>query len=101
MKKELITLPPQVGTKQCFVISTEKYVFIQSYRTLVAIIDRKTSEVFIRGYYSVTTSRHINFVLRKYGIEPIYRKDISKHYKPYSFWKNKLIRLDKNGYYLI
>lgn len=94
-------LPSQIGAKQCFVMSTKKYVFIQSYRTLVAIINRKTSEVFIRGYYSFTTSRHINFVLRKYGIAPIYQKDISKHHKPYNFWKNKLIRLEKNGYYLI
>lgn len=101
MKKELMTLPMQVGTKQCWIISTEKYIFIQSYRTLVAIIDRKTNNVFIRGYYSVTTSRHINFVLLKYGITPIYNKDFGKYRKPASFWKHKLERLAKNGYYLI
>lgn len=101
MKKELMTLPAQIGAKQCWIISTEKYIFIQSYKTLVAVIDRKTDDVFIRGYYSVTTSRHINFVLRENDIKSIYRKDIIKHRKPASFWKHKLERLAKNGYYLI
>ena len=43
--------------------------FIYSYDTNVAEIDHIKKTVTKLGYWSVTTSKHINYVAREYGYE--------------------------------
>ena len=41
--------------------------FIYSYHTKVARIDHKSRSIQPLGWWSVTTSKHINYVGREYG----------------------------------
>ena len=43
--------------------------FIYSYNTKVAEIDSDNKEVIIDGWYSQTTSKHINYVAKELGFE--------------------------------
>jgi hypothetical protein len=40
-----------------------------SYTTHVATIDREAGKLYRHGYWSFTTSRHINYVAREYKLE--------------------------------
>ena len=44
---------------------------VYSYDTEVAKIDDKKRTVTPLGYWSVTTSKHINYVAREYGYEVV------------------------------
>ena len=48
-----------------------KYVY--SYNTKVGIIDHKTREIIVNKYYSVTTSKHINYVANEWGYKVVRR----------------------------
>lgn len=45
-----------------------------SYRTHVATIDEENGKLYIHGYWSVTTSKHINYVAQYYGLEKVEQK---------------------------
>lgn len=40
-----------------------------SYTTHVATIDREAGKLYRHGHWSVTTSKHINYVAREYGLD--------------------------------
>ena len=44
---------------------------VYSYNTRVARIDHKTKQITCLGWWSVTTSKHINYVASEYGYEVI------------------------------
>lgn len=54
-----------------FIIKTDKYVFFQSYRKLVAKIDRISGEVTLSQYwnFSRTTRKYLYQILDIYGYE--------------------------------
>lgn len=41
------------------VIETDSFLKLQSYNTIVAVINKKENTLKINGYYSQTTGRHI------------------------------------------
>jgi hypothetical protein len=45
--------------------------FIYSYNTPVAKIDRKNKVVIPLGYWSVTTSKHINYATKELGFNKL------------------------------
>ena len=49
-----------------------------SYSTCVATIDREAGKLYRHGHWSVTTSKHINYVAREYGLEIEDRPQISE-----------------------
>ena len=49
--------------------ATDDHVY--SYDTKVAMIDDSNKAIFPLGYWSVTTSKHINYVAREYGYEVV------------------------------
>lgn len=77
----------QTGTKSAYVYESSDYAILQSYATVVAFINKKTKKPYIRGYYSRTTSRHVNRFLNEYGYPSVYRKQYGKFSYPRS-WKN-------------
>ena len=77
----------QCGKKSAWIYENERYIILVSYRTIVAYISKRTGKVYVRGWYSVTTSTHINGVLREYGYKPIYRGEIGKRYTR-GAWEN-------------
>jgi len=44
---------------------------VYSYNTHVATIDHKANELLVHGYWSVTTSRHVNYVAETYGLKKV------------------------------
>jgi len=46
--------------------------FIYSYETPVAEIHHKAKEVIVAGYFSQTTSKHINYVCNLLGYKKVY-----------------------------
>lgn len=84
----------QIGNKSASIIEYNDYIMLRSYSTIVAMINRKTHKIYIRGYYSPTTSRHLNFFLEKYGYNPIYKKDYGKY--KYNYWKKIVSIVNKN-----
>lgn len=46
-------------TEFTIMIDGKKYIALRSYRTIVAALNVETQELYIRGWYSGTTSRHI------------------------------------------
>lgn len=63
-KKEYI-----VTTKNCELIYWKKYVFIKSYDTIVGVISKneESTDCYVFGKYSRTTSNHITRAIRKTG----------------------------------
>ena len=65
----------QIGYSQAWIIQVKgksktgfyKYAILQSYNTLVAMIDFTTDEIYCSGTYSRTTIDHISKFARKYG----------------------------------
>ena len=44
---------------------------VYSYSTHVATIDRGAGKLYVHGYWSMTTSKHINHVADVYGLEKV------------------------------
>jgi len=44
---------------------------VYSYNTHVATIDEQAGKLYVHGYWSVTTSKHINHVADVYGLEKV------------------------------
>ena len=62
--QQKIEMPPHTyGRDQVMeftvMIDGKKHILLRSYRTIVAALNVETQELYIRGYYSGTTSRHI------------------------------------------
>jgi hypothetical protein len=45
-----------------------------SYSTHVATIDREHGQLLVHGYWSMTTSKHINYVANEYGLKKVEAK---------------------------
>lgn len=52
---------------KALIIEDDKTIKLQSYTTIVAELNKKTRELTISGWYSMTTSKHINDFLRALG----------------------------------
>lgn len=50
---------------------------VYSYSTHVATIDREARKLYVHGYWSTTTSKHVNHVAAELGLEKVEKKDIS------------------------
>jgi hypothetical protein len=50
------------------IVTTSEGDFIRSYSTLVAKIDYETKTAKVLGYWSVTTSKHINYACSELGL---------------------------------
>lgn len=62
--RQKIEMPPHTYgrdqvTEFTLMIDGKKYIALRSYGTIVAALNVETQEIYIRGYYSPTTSRHI------------------------------------------
>lgn len=84
-RKELI---PKYSSQKSFYkkawveYDDEGNIYLISYSTNVAIIkdealtDGKTREALIKGWYSMTTSKHINEFLLQHGFNAISKKEL-------------------------
>ena len=59
---------------KALVIENDKNIKLQSYETIVAVFNKKTNVLKINGWYSMTTSKHINDFAKMCG----YYKSLSK-----------------------
>lgn len=75
----------QTGKREGRVFLYGNYLILRSYMTVVAVINTKTHKFYIRDYYSMTTTRHINKFLADNSFNPVYKKDYSKYRYPYSW----------------
>lgn len=50
--------------------------YVQSYTTAVARIDHEAKEVIELGYWSMTTTKHVNYVAAQYGYRIIRHTNI-------------------------
>lgn len=92
----------QIGNKSCWIYETDKYLFCKSYNTLVACIDMKKHIAYVRGWYSVTTSRHVNQFLRDHDFnESEIKKIKEENTGNHDFWQEKRKIMDKNGVYVL
>ena len=55
-------------------------IVLQSYSTDVAVINKKSNEAVIRGFYSDTTTRHIKDFLYQYGYQVGSRQFLREEY---------------------
>lgn len=53
------------------IVTTSEGDFIRSYSTNVAKIDYETKTAKVLGYWSVTTSKHINYACSKLGLTKV------------------------------
>ena len=58
----------QIDSCQAWVIYTPRYIILQSYNTLVAMIDTVSNKIYCSGTYSHTTINHIGRFARRYGL---------------------------------
>ena len=58
-----ITKLPKFKKNLSLVIKDDGSEWIKSYDTLVAKINREKGTVFVLDFYSMTTSKHINYVI--------------------------------------
>ena len=72
MKIDITKLTKMNRYKENLLVSDEA---IFSYLTKVAIIDHFNEQIHINKWWSVTTSKHINYVAKQYDYEVI------KHYE--------------------
>lgn len=49
---------------------------VYSYDTHVATIDQEAGQLIIHGWWSVTTSRHVNYVAQEHGLKRRYSSTI-------------------------
>lgn len=82
----------QCGNRSAYVWENKNYAILQSYATVVSFINKKTNKVYIRDYYSVTTTRHINAFLQKFNLPKIMSKDYSKFKYPRKWDKIESMR---------
>jgi len=68
MKIDLTTLSKMNKYKENLLVSEEA---IFSYLTKVAIIDHFNEQIHVKKWYSVTTSKHINYIGREYDYDVI------------------------------
>jgi hypothetical protein len=54
-------------TKNLSVVTLDGVDFIKSYNTLVSVINHETKEILVLGYWSMTTSKHINYVAKQFN----------------------------------
>ena len=52
---------------KALVLENKNTIKLQSYNTIVAVFNKKTNVLKINGWYSMTTSKHINDFLRVLG----------------------------------
>tara|TARA_R100001463_G_scaffold6332_6_gene20878 strand:+ start:156 stop:371 length:216 start_codon:yes stop_codon:yes gene_type:complete len=64
MKVELNNLEKMDKYKENLLVSDDN---IFSYLTNVAQIDHENRRIIVKKWYSVTTSKHINYVANEYG----------------------------------
>lgn len=64
----------------------ENIVELQSYSTIVAVLNREKQTIKVNGYYSPTTARHINEFLLQNGFNSLTKKEMEA--KP-TLTKNK------------
>lgn len=69
----------QNGVNCAYVFVINDYIILRSYSTIVAFINTRTDKFYIRDYYSMTTSRHVNKFLSDNGFKPVYKKDYPKY----------------------
>lgn len=86
-KRHLEIIGHQCGNKSAWIYENDKYAILVSYRTIVAYINKRADKAYVRGWYSMTTTRHVNGFLREYGYNPIFRRDIGKRYTR-GAWEN-------------
>lgn len=75
-----------------FVITTNKGVFFQSYRSIIAKIDKK-GQVWLSSYwdYSQTTTKYLYQFLKEYGWYGLNANEVRKHIKDGTFkYKERL-----------
>jgi hypothetical protein len=60
------------------ILIDEKESRLISYNTEVATYDHTNKKATIKGWYSATTSRHINAFLKFYGLDPMNKKQMQK-----------------------
>ena len=53
---------------KAIIIEDEDYIKLQSYDTIVCVFDKTYNIVKIKGYYSMTTGRHIRSFLEYLGM---------------------------------
>ena len=85
-------LQPRYDTAKSFYHKAKVYrdnkgsIYLQSYNTIVteikdpAITGTKKSQVIIKGWYSVTTARHINEFLMQNGFRKLSKKQMEGGY---------------------
>ena len=59
---------------KALVLENKSTIKLQSYETIVAVLNKKTNVLKISGWYSMTTSKHINDFAKMCG----YGKGLSK-----------------------
>lgn len=59
---------------KALVLEDDSTIKLQSYTTIVAYLDKKLNQLHIDGWYSMTTSKHINDFAKMCG----YYKGLSK-----------------------
>jgi len=60
------------------ILIDEKESRLISYDTEVATYNHTNKKVTVNGWYSATTSRHINAFLKFYGLDPMNKKQMQK-----------------------
>ena len=53
---------------KAIIIEDSDYIKLQSYDTIVCVFDKEYNSVKIKGYYSMTTGRHIRSFLAYLGV---------------------------------
>jgi len=51
--------------KNLSIVNIEGVEYVKSYDTLVAVLDHKTETMYMLGWWSKTTSKHINYVVKE------------------------------------
>ena len=63
--------------KKASIYTYNNFIYLVSYDTIVAYIENNEFATIL-GYYSLTTSRHINEFLKQNGFSPLKKKDYEK-----------------------
>jgi hypothetical protein len=78
-------LEPTNGRKsfygKCVVIEDNGISKLKSYNSIVAEYDHAANKMTVRGWYSVTTARHINAFLSFYGFDQCSKKEMLNYNK--------------------
>ena len=61
--------------KKAYIIYYKNNIYLQSYNTVVAMIENDNVHVF--GWYSQTTARHINEFLKQFGFNTMTKKEMT------------------------